>query len=177
MRKSKVENRPMLGAVSKPEIRQITPAEKKAEVDSKDRYYQALKHPKWQRKRLEVMNRDNFQCALCKDSETQLHVHHKSYNNKTGMPWDVEDSELITLCEHCHYEVEARIANGAKFHLNRYHIIKYVNEDILASFTTYDHRLLINLFLLPDKKKVLGFTLSGTQIKELSALINKVEPF
>lgn len=68
-------------------------------------YNGLLKHPKWQRKRLEIMQRDNFTCIKCKDTETTLHIHHKSYEyNKK--PWEYEDDNLITLCEDCHGLIE-----------------------------------------------------------------------
>lgn len=74
-------------------------------LEEKKTYSELLKHPKWQKKRLLVMQRDKFACRLCKDEETTLHIHHKSYaaNKK---PWEYEDSNLVTLCEHCHTFVE-----------------------------------------------------------------------
>ncbi len=68
-------------------------------------YSENLKDPRWQRKRLEILQRDNFTCQLCKDSETTLHIHHKKYFNKTN-PWDYENGFLTTLCHHCHSSIE-----------------------------------------------------------------------
>lgn len=62
-------------------------------------YSEKLKSPKWQRKRLEVLNRDNFKCCSCGDEETELHVHHLKYN---GEPYDAPVEDLQTLCKHCH---------------------------------------------------------------------------
>lgn len=62
-------------------------------------YSQKLKDPRWQKKRLEILNRDAFTCTTCGDKESALHVHHSSYK---GDPWQAEDSELTTLCENCH---------------------------------------------------------------------------
>lgn len=65
-------------------------------------YGQKLKHPLWQRKRLEIMQRDGFKCRECgKDDET-LHVHHVAYSR--GEPWDTPDHLLICLCHECHDE-------------------------------------------------------------------------
>jgi len=61
-------------------------------------YAQKLKDPRWQRKRLEVMARDDFKCVFCKDATRTLHVHHKKYV-RGKEPWDYQDSDLITLCE------------------------------------------------------------------------------
>lgn len=62
-------------------------------------YSQKLKSPKWQRKRLEILQRDDFTCQMCSDTENQLHIHHKNY---TGEPYDAPEGDLITLCLHCH---------------------------------------------------------------------------
>ncbi len=67
-------------------------------------YSEQLKSPMWQKKRLEIMQRDNFTCQDCGDTESQLQVHHKAYvfGNKV---WEYENSDLITLCEDCHYSI------------------------------------------------------------------------
>lgn len=67
-------------------------------------YSEKLKNPKWQKKRLEILNRDEFTCRHCGDKETTLHVHHLRYKKKSD-PWDYENEELITICEECH-EIE-----------------------------------------------------------------------
>ena len=64
-------------------------------------YSEQLKSPMWQKKRLEILNRDNFTCQDCGDTESQLQVHHKSYvfGNKA---WEYDNDNLVTLCETCH---------------------------------------------------------------------------
>ena len=62
-------------------------------------YSELLKSPKWQKKRLEILSRDNFKCKCCGDEETQLQVHHLEYK---GKPWEVDSSKLVTLCADCH---------------------------------------------------------------------------
>ena len=42
-------------------------------------YQEKLKHPKWQKKRLEILQRDEFKCVHCLDGESTLHVHHNMY--------------------------------------------------------------------------------------------------
>jgi len=64
-------------------------------------YAQLLKDPRWQKKRLEILERDEFTCQNCHDSENTLHVHHCYY--ETGMmPWEYDSGSLVTLCECCH---------------------------------------------------------------------------
>jgi hypothetical protein len=68
-------------------------------------YYEKLKDPRWQRKRLEVFERDGFKCRRCRGEDKTLNVHHKRYA-KNGDPWGVELKDLVTLCEHCHEVIE-----------------------------------------------------------------------
>lgn len=66
-------------------------------------YLEKLKSPKWQKKRLEILQRDNFTCQLCSDTETELQVHHLKY---TGEPYEAPNNDLQTLCKHCHELIE-----------------------------------------------------------------------
>lgn len=70
---------------------------------SKLEYSDALQHPKWQKKRLEIFERDKWRCRECGDTETTLHVHHLSYSKK--WPWNEPRKNLITYCSHCHKKV------------------------------------------------------------------------
>ena len=63
-----------------------------------------LKDPRWQKKRLEVMQRDGFRCQHCLSEDKELQVHHAVYH-KNYKPWEYENKELITLCRRCH-EIE-----------------------------------------------------------------------
>lgn len=67
------------------------------------KYEELLKDPRWQRKRLEIMQRDNFTCQKCGCNDKPLNVHHLYYN-KNKKPWEYDNSSLITLCEDCHRE-------------------------------------------------------------------------
>lgn len=67
------------------------------------KYLEKLRSPKWQKKRLEILSRDNFTCQYCKDTETELQIHHLEYN---GEPWNVSNDKLVTLCRNCH-EIES----------------------------------------------------------------------
>ena len=66
-------------------------------------YKEQLKSPKWQKKRLEILKRDNFTCQIRGETERPLHVHHTSYNPGKDV-WDYNEFQLITLCEDCHKE-------------------------------------------------------------------------
>jgi 5-methylcytosine-specific restriction endonuclease McrA len=73
-------------------------------------YVFKLKDPRWQKKRLEILNRDNFTCRCCGDNENTLNVHHIVYP-KSRFPWDTDNNNLITLCDYCH-ELWHHIFNG-----------------------------------------------------------------
>jgi 5-methylcytosine-specific restriction endonuclease McrA len=64
-------------------------------------YSEKLRDPRWQKKRLEVMERDGWRCLDCSSENKQLQVHHCVYSKE---PWDVDPKYLMTLCEDCHTE-------------------------------------------------------------------------
>lgn len=66
-------------------------------------YSEKLKDPRWQRKRLEIMQRDNFKCTQCGDTSTTQNVHHWQYSKE---PWDAKNEDLTTVCRFCHEEIE-----------------------------------------------------------------------
>jgi hypothetical protein len=70
-------------------------------------YSEKLNSPKWQRNRLEIMERDGFKCGSCKSEDKTLHVHHWKYS---GNPWESDNADLQTLCEDCHSQVEESIS-------------------------------------------------------------------
>lgn len=67
---------------------------------TKKTYGEALKDPRWQKKRLEILDRDQWTCFWCGDQKTTLHVHHLYYSGT--FPWETEDDGLQTLCSECH---------------------------------------------------------------------------
>lgn len=82
-------------------------------------YQKKLLDPRWQKKRLDILNRDEFTCQGCGDDKKTLHVHHRIYSPGKD-PWDISDRYLVTLCCDCHEcETEA---------------IKNMKEDLLTSF-------------------------------------------
>lgn len=67
-------------------------------------YSEKLKDPRWQRKRLEILQRDDFRCRSCERNDKTLHVHHSYYENGKS-PWEYPDDALLTLCVDCHSNV------------------------------------------------------------------------
>lgn len=68
-------------------------------------YWEKLKDPRWQRRRLEILQKADFSCGRCGDAESTLHVHHRIYRKKK-QPWEYDDDELECLCEDCHMGAE-----------------------------------------------------------------------
>lgn len=102
-------------------------------------YADKLKSPEWQKKRLEIFNRDEFTCTMCNSKEKTLHVHHKVYIFDKE-PWDYVDDFYTTLCENCH-KVEEQ--DKVMFHKIIKHFLlkgltyKELLEDILPIIQMY----------------------------------------
>lgn len=86
-------------------------------MQKKQNYAEFLKDPRWQKKRLEIMQRDNFTCQYCGATDKELQVHHRFYLNGRK-PWEYSNSALITLCDNCHayahLNIEMKTDIGAK---------------------------------------------------------------
>ena len=90
-------------------------------------YREKLRLPQWQKKRLEVMHRDEWRCIACGDEKTTLNVHHKEYR-KGADPWDYPDDNFETLCEPCHAKkhnttkaLDHRVDETAKYNTSKIH--------------------------------------------------------
>lgn len=66
-------------------------------------YGELLRDPRWQRRRLEILERDGWRCRHCCEDKRELQVHHKRYG--AGAPWEVPPEWLVTLCDLCHARV------------------------------------------------------------------------
>jgi 5-methylcytosine-specific restriction endonuclease McrA len=64
-------------------------------------YSDDLKHPKWQKKRLKIFERDKWTCQMCQSKTKTLSIHHKKYI-KGKKPWEYPNKFLVTLCQPCH---------------------------------------------------------------------------
>lgn len=68
-------------------------------------YFEKLKDPRWQKRRLEIMQKAKFACEKCGDEDAPLHIHHRIYR-KGKQPWEYSDDELECLYEVCHMDAE-----------------------------------------------------------------------
>jgi hypothetical protein len=100
-----------------------------------------LKDPRWQKKRLEILNRDEFTCQYCGAKDKTLHVHHYGYR-KGKEPWDVDGGDVNTLCEDCHWlnhtklkvlnisaqEIFDELVSFAHLHSDAQTVLRVVND-------------------------------------------------
>jgi hypothetical protein len=80
-------------------------------------YSEKLKDPRWQQRRLQIIERDKYTCQQCLQQDSTLHVHHKFYKENRE-PWEYEDKDLITLCADCHQLTHALFDRDKRLHKN-----------------------------------------------------------
>lgn len=73
-------------------------------------YAEKLRDPRWQKVRLEVLDRASWRCGICCKKDKTLHVHH-GYYEKGLDPWEYETQTLWSLCEDCHKKTETVLRN------------------------------------------------------------------
>lgn len=86
-------------------------------------YSKKLRDPRWQKKRLEIMQRDDFKCKYCASSDRELQIHHLKYTAKN--PFEEPDENLITACCDCH-EI---ITQLTKIEFSVKKVVRYQHKD------------------------------------------------
>jgi len=134
-------------------------------------YTDKLKNPHWQRKRLEIMQRDDFTCQMCKDTETTLNIHHKKYF-KDKEPWDIDNKYLITLCEDCHNEIEQLKNDNKNLIYNKIRIYKSNNwqEKNFIMFVSYKEICSMRIYN-KNKEFIIGFNLCGDDLFNIPVIL------
>ena len=69
-----------------------------------------LRDPRWQEKRLRILDRDRFTCRQCDSKNRPLNVY-PGYYDPGKDPWEYEDETLVTVCEVCHPRVQNLMAD------------------------------------------------------------------
>lgn len=64
-------------------------------------YSEKRQDPRWQQKRLRILELANWMCHDCGANTTGLQVHHCIYL-PGYQPWDYPDELLLSLCDKCH---------------------------------------------------------------------------
>jgi len=86
----------------------------------KSEYAKKLRDPRWQKARLKVLDRDDWECQECYDKTKPLNVHHCYYDGYKN-PWEYPLDSLVTLCEDCHkVESDASMKDVALNQVDRF---------------------------------------------------------
>jgi hypothetical protein len=72
----------------------------------KSAYQKKLDDPRWQKKRLEILERAEWKCELCGSDSEQLQIHHRYYVANRD-PWNYPDWSLRCCCHSCHKNSQA----------------------------------------------------------------------
>jgi 5-methylcytosine-specific restriction endonuclease McrA len=78
-------------------------------------YSEKLRSPLWQKKRLEIFERDGWTCKFCHSKDKNLQVHHIVYRKID--PWLYPNHLYQTVCEDCHpvrQELTDKIADAVR---------------------------------------------------------------
>lgn len=129
-------------------------------------YKEQIKSPKWQKKRLEILDRDNFECVVCGASDKPLHVHHKKYIAGRDY-WDYPDELLVTLCEDCHKKFHGKEESEKKPNPSRPDSIRPIKSQSLKKKISYRR--------LFDNEKGLSYLHHKMLIPFYNALLCNVE--
>ena len=100
-------------------------------------YFEKLKDPRWQKKRLEVLSTAAWTCASCNDKTQTLHVHHRQYF-KGREPWEYEVGQLEVLCEACHganHESEDHLLLAASYVESQGRTSREITASLIAGFS------------------------------------------
>jgi hypothetical protein len=118
-------------------------------------YSSQLRDRRWQKRRLEIMERDRFKCRLCDshDETIPLHVHHIYYAKDMAV-WEYPDDALITVCEECHDYITLMHSRLLVALYNRSLHMSYI-ATVRRAFEELSYRQLHEWLLIADR------TLSG----------------
>lgn len=96
-------------------------------------YSEKLQDPRWQKKRLEILQRENFTCQDCGAKDRTLHVHHRYYVSGRH-PWEYPHFCYQVLCFECHDHLKVLVAerreNGEDMSENWEDGLDYFGEKI-----------------------------------------------
>jgi len=120
------------------------------------KYSEKFLDPRWQKKRLKILERDDWRCQSCGDKNVTLNVHHIFYK-KGKDPWDYNDNILITWCEDCH----------KKRHTMQHQVLKYISKLTIDELTYL-------MPILKDRELVKSIGEINTDRETFTSLIDSI---
>ncbi len=101
-------------------------------------YQDDMKNVSWQKKRLKILERDNWSCKsdCCKKRSQKLEVHHVDYIPDLKI-WEYPDDMLLTLCSDCHTKENER-TGAEKYLLNSMKMKGFLISDVLSLSCKFD---------------------------------------
>jgi uncharacterized CHY-type Zn-finger protein len=134
-------------------------------------YSDKLRDPCWQKKRLQVLSRDDWTCKLCGDSETTLNVHHKEYVSGLN-PWDYSNKQLVTLCEDCHKEISRN--EYKEYDFNQFKVLKLNKWQGNSAILFVALPNLCSMSIYDDKREfVVGFNFTNKRLNQVISIFKK----
>lgn len=118
-------------------------------------YSEKLRSPKWQKLRLKVLERDEYTCQFCGNTEEELQVHHLAYE-KGKDPGEEKIEDLITACAGCHAWAEG-LLKATRKHMNNTESLSNLNEFLSLNFADKTFmQLVLNLCRRSSFKEIVS---------------------
>lgn len=102
-------------------------------------YSDKLKDPRWQKLRLQVLERDEWRCQLCFDDKNMLAVHHRYYE-RGREPWDYPLTAFATLCQACHESEHVAIEEAGRALVSALRKSGALSDDVFAIVGFFDDK-------------------------------------
>lgn len=112
------------------------------------------------------MQRDGFTCQCCKDTETTLNVHHLKYTKNNI--WEEPSENLVTVCEHCHVELEN--IKKAKVEFSNIKIFKSISPDFRTMFLCKKNTILVQQYY--KHEDVVSIVFDKDSLVHLNFIVN-----
>lgn len=156
-------------------MKKQTTSKKSEYIDYSEQY----KHPKWQKKRLEILELHKYTCEKCNNEEKTLHVHHTRYIKGRNI-WEYDNDIFECLCEDCHKKIHDKTKEQYipyEYEEIYLHLKRLNDNELLFLNSIFE---LIDLYKndMPDFLQYLANALNGIYSHKIYAelsLINDLE--
>lgn len=100
-----------------------------------NQYSDSLKNGNWQKRRVDILQRDNFKCTICGSNEL-LDIHHVDYI-EGFKAWEYPNDMFKTLCRKCHEKEQPR-SKAERYLMNSLKMKGFMVGDLLALSSKVD---------------------------------------